>query len=303
MHDWYEHAGVRRQQRRMLYEDRERGRVLFPEKQIPYLDHSAVTDLPPDARAALVARHLYQYLMFTVHLETKVVNRGVSLIADDEVGYAPIAPAVRLDALKIYCDEGYHALYNLDVVQQIERATGVAALPYDFTPRLDRLEATADRFLPDDPRLARILQVVVFETVVTSILADLPRDPAVYRVVREVVGDHARDEAYHHAFFVRFFRELWHHLTPELRVAAARAVPHLIDDCLRPDLTAAQASLVAAGLTPRLALDVLDDCYSERAVRADVRHAARHTVKLLDSVGALDLPGVHDRLDELGLTR
>lgn len=300
---WYEHAGVRGQKRRILHEDREQGRVLFPEKEIPYLDNIAVAELPPGARQMLVARHLYQYLLFTVHLETKVVNRGVSLIADDEVGYAAIAPATRIDALKIYCDEGYHALYNLDIIHQIELATGILALPYDFTPRLDRLDATAHRFLPEHPQLARILQVVVFETVVTSILADVPRDPTVYQVVREVVGDHARDEADHHAFFVRFFRELWQHLTPALRISVARAIPHFIDDCLRPDLTAAHDSLVAAGLPTRLALDVLDESYTEAVIRAEVRHASRHTVKLLDSVGALDLPGVRDHLCELGLAR
>jgi hypothetical protein len=72
LHGWYEHAGVRGQKRRILHEDREQGRVLFPEKEIPYLENTAVAALPPGTRQMLVARHLYQYLLFTVHLETVV---------------------------------------------------------------------------------------------------------------------------------------------------------------------------------------------------------------------------------------
>lgn len=300
MRDWFSDAGVRRQQRRILHEDAERGLVLFPEREIPYLEHETVTGLPPRVRQELIARHLYQYLLFTVHLETKVVNRGVAMVAHDEVDFQ-IAPATRLDAFKIYCDEGFHALYNLDIVQQIEATTGIPALRYDFRPRLDRLDATADRFLPDHPGLARLLQVVVFETVVTSILADVPRDPTVYQVVRHVVGDHAKDETYHHAFFVRFFRELWAHLPPELRTAAARAVPHLIDDCLRPDLTSVRASLAAAGLDRDQVAAAIEGSYPEPTVRATVRQQARHTLRLCESVGAFDLPGARDTLHELGL--
>jgi hypothetical protein len=297
---WYDTAGVRVAQRRLLEEDREAGLAPFPAALVPYLGHPALADLDPADRKALLARHLYQYLLYTVHLETKVVNRGVALIGHGELGF-PVRPQLQLDAFKIYCDEGYHALYSLDIVRQTELATGVPALPYDFGPRLRRLDRAGDRFLPDHPELARLLQVITFETVVTSILADIPRDPTVYRVVREVVADHARDEAYHHAFFVSFFRELWANLPPALRVAAARGIPHLVSGCLRPDLVPLQAALQAAGVAAPLARDILADSYSRPAVTAMIRSAGRHTLRLCESVGAFDLPGGRDALAELGL--
>jgi hypothetical protein len=300
LENWHDTAGVRVAERRMLEEDREAGLAPFPPALVPYLRHEALADLDPADRRGLLARHLYQYLLYTVHLETKVVNRGVALIGHGELGF-PVRPEVQIDALKIYCDEGYHALYSLDIVQQAELATGVPALPYDFTPRLDRLDRTGHRFLPGHPELARLLQVVAFETVVTSILSDIPRDPTVYRVVREVVADHARDEAYHHAFFVSFFRELWANLSPALRGAAARSIPHLVADCLRPDLAPLQAALQAAGIAAPLARDILADSYSPAAVTATIRAAGRHTLRLCESVGAFDLPGAQDALAELGL--
>jgi hypothetical protein len=201
----------------------------------------------------------------------------------------------------VYCDEGYHALYNLDVVQQVEQVTGTAALPYDFGPWLDRLDRTAEVFLPGHPRLARVLQVVVTETMITSILSGVPHDPTVFRIVRDVVADHARDEAHHHAFFVALLRDLWTHLPTDLRTHAANAIPQLIDDCLRPDLAPVRASLRAAGLAPAQVSEVVEASYPEAAVRAKVRNASRHTVRLFDSVGAFDLPGARDRLYERGL--
>jgi P-aminobenzoate N-oxygenase AurF. len=300
MSDWHRQAGVRSTTRRILNEDREGGLTLFPEKLIPYLHHQALADVSADARHELMARHLYQYMLFTVHLETKVVNRGTALIANDEADFR-IDPETRLGAFKIYCDEGYHALSSLDIVQQIEKVSGIPCLPYDFAPRMARLQRTADRFLSGRPGLAHLLQVAVFETAVTSLLADIPRDPTVHRVVREVVGDHARDEAHHHAFFSRFFRELWANLPTGLRSEAARSLPHFIHDCLHPDIAPVQASLLAAGLPEMLVKDVLADTYTQSAVRAVTRRSARHTLALVESVGAFELPGVREELHAAGL--
>jgi hypothetical protein len=289
---WYERSGVRSQPRRMLDEDLEVGLVPFPHRLMPYLDHEGLAALTPAARTALSAHHLYEYLLFTVNLETRVVNRGVEMLAHDQAGF-PVPVQTRLDALRIYCDEGYHALYSLDAIAQVHQVTGVRPLPYDFGPRLQRLDRSARRFLPEHPQLARLVQVVVFETVVTSVLSDLPRDPTVFRLVR--------DEATHHAFFVLFFKQLWGALSPQLRVAVGRVMPHLVDDCLRPDLGPVRAALVQVGLGPRLVDDVLHDCYPEHAVRAGVRAAGRQTLRLCESLGVFDEPGAREELHELEL--
>ncbi|GIH02017.1 hypothetical protein Rhe02_00840 [Rhizocola hellebori] len=294
---WYEAAGVRNQIRRMLTEDRELGLVPFPEHLTPFLDHRHVKELGPQARQVLLTRQLYQYMLFTVNLETRVVNRGMLLVSEDrEAGRG-----IRQDALKIYIDEGYHALYSMDVLHQIEESSGVTALPYHFAPRLRRLDEVAGHFLAQQRELAHVLQVAAFETMVTSLLLEIPRDRGVYHLVREVVGDHARDEAQHHAFFVRYFRELWTHLPTSIRPAVARAMPHFIDACVRPDLAPIRESLAAVGLSAMDVEEVIADSYPEAVLRDTVRTAGRHTLKLCESVGAFDLPGARDELHRLGL--
>jgi hypothetical protein len=297
---WYESAGVRARPRRTLDEEREEGLAVFPAHLVPHLDHEAVARLGADARGALLAQHFYQYMYFTTHLETRVVNRGTALIAHGQVDLT-LDPRARLDAFKIYCDEGYHALFSLDVVQQVEKSLAVPALPYDFAPRMARLEHTAETFLPDHGSLGQLLQVVAFETVVTRFLAQIPRDPGVFQVVREVVDDHVRDEVHHHAYFVKFFKEVWASLSTPLRRQVACAMPHFVNDCLRPDLDPVRAALLSVGLPLDDAESVLADAYREDALTAAVREAGRHTLGLCETVGAFDHPEAREQLHLLGL--
>ncbi|MBD0421629.1 diiron oxygenase [Streptomyces sp. TRM S81-3] len=298
--DWYTKAGVRKDPRRLLRDELRTGQLYFPPSLVPYTRHPRVTELPDDAREALLARHLFQYLHFTTQFETRVVNRATDLIASGRSGlHTP--PETRLNAYRIYCDEGYHALYSYDVVRQVSDASGIAPLPYDFTPFLTRLDAVGTEVLPGEPVLAQLLQVVVFETLVTAILNDVPKDQRVLTVVRDTVRDHARDEGWHHAFFARFFRDLWAGLTPALRVRVARCLPGLIRSSLLPDLRPVHAALLLAGLSPARAEEVVRDCYPRDRVEADMRSAARHALRLFEETGVLDVDGGRDAFHAEGL--
>src|SRR5206468_11633632 len=125
----------------------------------------------------------------TAHFETRVVNRAAELVANQREGLEIPAP-LRLDAYRIYCDEGYHALYSMDLVRQVELVTGVPHRPVPFErylARLRRVQQTPPRELH---ALAQLLLVVVFETMVTRLLRTLPRDDRVVSTVRQVVADH-----------------------------------------------------------------------------------------------------------------
>ncbi|MFC7247008.1 diiron oxygenase [Catellatospora aurea] len=298
--DWHERAGVRVDPRRVLGDDLDDGKVLFPERLIPYLAHPLVAGLDSTTREQLVARHAYQYFAFTAHFETRVVNRATELIANGRTDVV-LGGDVREDAYKIYCDEAYHALYSFDVVRQLEAATGVAALPYTFEPVITELDAVAAVCLPQAGSLPYLLQVVVFETLITSLLAELPNDPDLVGLVRTTVRDHARDEGRHHAYFARFFRELWTGCDPRTRREMATALPRLITQSLRPNQVAVAATLRAAGLTEPQVRDVLADVYAPDLVRRTAREQSAQSVRLFRSAGVLDLPGADEAFAQEGL--
>ncbi|MET8851209.1 diiron oxygenase [Amycolatopsis sp. NPDC004625] len=295
---WYEAAGVRTGVRRMLHEDAEAGKVFFPERLVPYLAHEAVAALPAERRRELAVRHLYQFLLSTTHLETRVVNRGAELIADDRCG-VPLATPTRLDAFKVYCDEGYHSLYSLDLADQVAAVTGIALPRWDYGGFVAQLGAVAAGSLRAYPDLAPLLQTVVFETLVTSVLNEVPADTGVVTTVRDLVRDHAKDEGRHHRFFAAFFHELWHGLDAATRSAVAFALPELMKGCLVWDLAPVRSSLRLAGLDAATAAAVATDCHRDDDER--FRTICRSSLRMCASAGVFEVPGAVDAFAAHGL--
>jgi hypothetical protein len=298
--DWYNVAGVRAGTRRILGED-EPDKVYFPRRLVPYLDHELVRtcvgkQVPPDPDE-LTVRHLYQFLLATTHLETRVVNRGAERIANNRLGM-DLPVATRLAAFQVYCDEGYHSLYSLDLARQVADRTGIPIPDWDFGGFADRLDDSAARLLPGEPVLAQLLQVVVFETLVTAVLNELPNDTSVLSTVRDLARDHARDEGRHHRFFNAFFHDLWTNLDRDLRGRVAPAIPEFIEDCLRWDAGPVRRSLVLAGLTPQQAEIVVTDTYGGSP---DIRETAAATVRMCRSAGVFDVPGAWEEFAAKGL--
>ncbi|WP_405880933.1 diiron oxygenase [Streptomyces sp. NBC_01136] len=297
---WYEQAGVRTGVRRLFHEEAERGKVFFPAALVPYGDHEAVRQLAPERVRELTVRHLYQFLLSTTHLETRVVNTAAEPVANNRAGL-DLSAALRMDAFKVYCDEGYHALYSLDLADQIAAVTGIPVPDWDYGGFVGRLQGTARRLLPDAPALARLLQAIVFETLITAVLNEVPGDPTVVGTVRDLLRDHARDEGRHHRFFSALFRELWAHLDTADRTRAAYALPALIHAALTWDLAPVRASLRLAGLDARTAERVVGDCYGGGAGTRRLNEIARSTLRLCDAVGAFELPGVREHFAAHGL--
>ena len=63
--------------------------------------------------------------------------------------------------------------------------------PWDYGGIVDSLEETGRRLLPDEPALVPLLQTVVFETLITAVLIEIPNDPSVITVVRDLTRDDA----------------------------------------------------------------------------------------------------------------
>lgn len=275
------------------------GAEFFPARLVPHLGHPAVLAATPAQRTYLAAQHLYQWLNFTVDFEVSVVNRAAATMANGTCGVR-LPEAAAATAYKIYVDEGFHSLESLRVLRQVEASSGIGALPYDFSRFLRRLDAVGAG-QPGDQRLVRLLQVVVFETLITAILADIPNDHRVLPVVRQVVADHAIDERRHHAYFAAFFRELWANLGPPARKVTALLLAPLVLESLQPATRPAFDALVACGFAEPEARDIVADAYDEASVTAGVRFAARNTIALFKDCGVLEQPGARDAFARAGL--
>jgi hypothetical protein len=296
---WYTRAGVRTNERRMAEPDLDIQKRFFPAHLVPHLGHELLRDLAPEAHRFLDAQHLYQWLSFTTHFEVTVVNRATQRIAEGDSGLQ-LPVHSRMSAFQIYIDEGYHSLYNLDVRDQLEMRSGIPALPFDFEPFLSQLDDVGAA-LPRYRRLVELLQVVVFETLITSILVDIPGDRSVIDLVRDTVRDHAVDEGRHHVYFADFFQRLWGQLDAATRQLIGPFLPELIVRSLHPNLRSHRLALTAAGFGTATVEEVLRDCYGPVATLDYIRKASARTVRLFVECDVLDEPGARDRFHELGL--
>jgi hypothetical protein len=297
---WYERASVRTAARRTLDGD-EPIHQLFPRELVPIANHPIMLAQPETVPDQAVAQQLFRYLDFTAKLELLVVNRTMVGIAGGSIGLR-LPDQMRLDALKMYCDEGYHALQAVDLMWQAADRTGVAPRLPDQPFFLIRLGQLLDGLEPADRALAELLFVIVSETLISATLADVLTDGQADNAVLHTIRDHALDEGRHHAYFVLLLRSLWGQLTRGQRELAGRLVPSLIDAFLRPDLPGLRRELAGYGLSPDAAETVLGETYPTGTVQTYARMASRHTRNYFAQLGAFDSAAAADQLDRFGLT-
>jgi hypothetical protein len=298
---WEARASVRTKPRRVL--DSEMEDVLyFPPELFPVVTHPIVERRGSEVIRDILIRRLYDYLHFTSELEELAVIPVATKISRDRAGLA-LPSEMRMDAFKIVTDEAWHAQFSFDLLRQVEKRTGVpyrpAAAPA-FVARLDAIRAQ----LPAAARGAEaLLFSVVSETLISSILADIPRDARLPRAVRDVVRDHAEDEGRHHAYFREVLRRSWPALDRSTQRSVGPWLPEIIHAFLAPDYARIGFSLAEAGLAPAEVEQVVAESWPATRVAGDAAAAAHASVRYFREVGALDDERTRNAFIAAGLVR
>jgi hypothetical protein len=283
---WERRASVRSSPRRVFSaSDAEQPPIAA--ELVPVASHPLVRELPPEQFQTVLRQHLYRYLNFTVALESVVVNRTALGIANGSVG-VDLPRQMRADAYKIYCDEAYHALFSLDLLQQVEDATGrPAVLPRQphFLSRLDALLAETDPALRP---LVELLFVIVSETLISAVLVDPPPSARMAGSVRDVIRDHAVDEGRHHAYFASFLRHLWPQLSESEHQLAGRVVGPLIAVFLDPDVAGVRQDLASCGLSEDRIDEVVAECFAPERLQFQRQAMARQTLQYFTELGCFE---------------
>lgn len=293
---WDDRASVRRTPRRLVAADEGQ---YFPRELMAVASHPLVRRLPAEGFTTVQLRHLHRYLRFTIELETKYVNPVALALASHGYGL-DLPPRMKLDAMRVYTDEAYHALVATDLLMQSEERSGVAEhrRPPGFAVAFAELVDAAPR---RRTALLELVFVAVSETLITGTLSQLPRAREAPPGLRDAVRDHASDEARHHRYFSAVLAEVWSALSAEDRVEVGALVPRLIDIFLRPDPGPVAADLVEAGLDEEeAALVVAETLGSERVAEQRAR-VAESAVRAFEAAGALADTEVRHAFEDAGL--
>lgn len=207
-----------------------------------------------------------------------------------------------LDARLLVCDEGWHSFFSRDMLDQLAAATGLSLIlppQPQFRLKLGKALATVA------PRLRVLTEMcfaVVSETLISGKLSRIPRDVRVAPAIRHLVGDHARDEAKHHALFTQLFRILWPQIPTEDRRQLGMLLPSFIVMFLEPDRGALRQTLHGVGLSEMDAQRIIAESCDPRALAHEMKYAARATLCLFERMHVLDeFPEISEAFHEHGL--
>jgi hypothetical protein len=267
----------------------ETGLVLFPPELVPGVGHPLVDKLGSHVTPRLMMRKLESYNAFTEKLEYKAVMAASIKIAQNPQTFGLSEQAGR-EARLIVTDESHHAYVAIELIKHIPGFSELAPLIPSQPPFLRGLEES-ERGLPTELADDLLIAFVsISETLITSILRRIPRDPRIVSAVRNTVRDHCIDEAQHHSYFVYVVHQHWASSTPDRRAILGPLYAKLIRLFLDPDFDLCRAWLLEAGLDPHDAEFVLQDYYSPERLAANLRADAFPTLKLMERVGVLDHP-------------
>jgi hypothetical protein len=299
--NWDKKAAVRVKPRRILLQEEESaGKVFFSPELVPVAQHPLVLNIGPEAVRDLQIQHLYRYLDFTTQLELEVINEVSKEIALDKVD-VEVPHVMREDAFKLCTDEAHHAYFSDDIKRQVIAATGLSPENHGNPRFLRQLRALQRDLPPELILLSELLFSVVSETLISTILAQIPKDDRVVTAIRQIVADHAEDEGRHSAYFSQFFSCLWPQMSCAQRAILGPLLPRFIRAFLEPDLDAIARGLARHPLDDDQIRSVLEQCYPSARVGAEARQAATVTLRLFENQEVLDDPWIADAFRDCGL--
>ncbi|RON57928.1 diiron oxygenase [Pseudomonas frederiksbergensis] len=270
----------------------------FPPSFIHYFKHPVIRQSSQQTRHRLAANHLVYFLNYTTILEHKIVNRSVETLIHDELGIE-LPHAMKIAALQLYTDEGYHALFSFKLAEQVARFYDMPV--WDAPPKrirllLDLLGTCTDEYRP----LMWFFVGFVSETIIAKELLDLTGNTLVCTVY-QMFREHLEDEARHSRYFSEVFQYLWPRLSPELQQDSARHLIDIIFVFSEVDEQWLGASLASAGICALEATDIIQQLQAPGARAQRARSSAAATLQAMKRAGFFEQDAHRTLFSQSGL--
>jgi len=229
---------------------------------------------------------LFGYLDFTLRLEASYIGPICRDLALGRV-QGQYGRDLVCDALRVECDEAFHALLSEKLAIHVSQVTGV--------PRPEFPEHFYFRRVRDLRRLVPTMTEeqfnfcvgVVSETVITRSLLEDWRDGALRPEVRNLLHHHYRDEARHSVFFTEALRVIWPQWSRDVHAAMCPVWAELVSAFLRADSVVAHTVLRAAGLGEADANRIVSESHEQEGKHPERSASYALTLAALGKVGAL----------------
>lgn len=256
----------------------------FRAELVPLLFHPIFYAAPVNTQKILQVLQLSRYLYSTEIMETHVINP--SLVALQNLDFIP--PEMKVNAWKIYTDEAYHSLMVAEIRKEIHDKTKInlPQLPYPAAQRVVLAEVNK---LPQNLRsIGLICVAAVNETLITANLVQA-RDNSLFPSIRQMLTDHAQDEAVHSLFFSEVFSEVWKNIDDKTKLALYHLIPIAIKNFLGADIQSLTYDIVSLGFDNTSAEKIADEAMSYYLSHAHkFKTSINSTFKMLEKANFLN---------------
>ncbi len=295
---WDQRASVRSKTGVTPRPDLVNGGLPFPKDLLPLVSHPKVDSRGKGVVRRILGRKLVNYHDFTTHLELNAIVPATLDLATQRLGLL-LPSALSEDAAKIATDECFHALEAMRQREHFADISGVNSQPVSRPAFLQKLERTIAEEPGEIGRLKNMVFSMVSETLITGSLTRIPNDTSVMPEVREIIREHAVDEAKHHQFFSQLMGIVWPQLDTSTKCKIGPLFAEFIDLFLTPDFVIQLQWLHDEGFSSHEANNIISEIH-EQTDKGAVRTQAKPTLDALRRAGILETPCVTDALVDAG---
>ena len=236
---------------------------------------------------------LLEFLIKTTRFEVDHVNKVANNLALEKYDFN-IPKILKLDALKIYTDEGYHAYFSKKISDQI---IDYFAIKDDLTPYIisffNKVDNIGSKYDKKFNYLANLSSVIVSESMICGDISEEMKG-IVYEPIRIMFKEHIHDEYFHANYFGTLFKILWPQLTKEEKEIMGFNLCESMVVFAEPRVDIYFYSLSKLGFTKDFISKCIKDIYDTYDWKVNkAKKKMLHTLKLLDTCGVFKIPLVN----------
>tara|TARA_X000000950_G_scaffold286425_1_gene395286 strand:+ start:3548 stop:4504 length:957 start_codon:yes stop_codon:yes gene_type:complete len=266
----------------------------------PILNHEKLKFLDNSQRKYVTALQLLEFLIKTTKFEVDHVNRVANSLALGKYKF-DIPKVLKLDALKIYTDEGYHAYFSQKISDQIMDYLNVKddLMPY-VVKFFDKVDNIKSKFDEKYDYLSDLSSVIIAESMICQDISEEMKG-IVYEPIRIMFREHLHDEYFHANFFKTIFKILWPQLSSEEKEIMGQNLLDAMNVFAEPRTDIYFYSLSKIGFSNEIISKCIDDIYKNDEWKVEkAKKRMSHSLKLLDRCGVFEIQSLKKKFEHRG---
>ncbi len=253
------------------------------------LSHDELSSLSEEDKEFVRGTQLLEFVTKQAVFEVDCVNFVANKLALGKYKYT-LTENIRLDAFKVYTDEGYHAYYTQKIANQIRDHYGIGESDIDpyIKGYFEKIDKLVSQFGEQHTELCMLVLVIAAEA---QIVSDISREmkQIVHEPIRVMFKDHMIDEAFHAQFFHLVFENVW----PQLSAEEAEIMGKMFCDAMvilaTPRVDIYYYSLAKLGIQKEVITRCISDTYHTQEWRTTrIKERMVPTVNLLRKNGVFE---------------